>query len=336
MQGAPGPFRDQARAVMANLRARAAPAEAGTEPGAATATMIARPGEAPQRLPAGTRLDVAALTPGTVLDGRYRFIERVGHGAFGTVMRFEDATVGEEIILKFLNENVSEDERVAKRFVQELRYARRVTHPNVIRIFDFLRIGGLYAISMEYFPGFPLTRELLQDQPMRTDRALRLLREITFGMAAAHRSGVVHRDLKPANILMSHADQVKIVDFGIAAAAFRDPGDTEITQTGDFVGTPAYTSPEQVRGRAIDARTDVYSLGVVMYRMLAGRLPYQDKERRKVLLRHLEGRPPALDELNPELPAGLPAVVARAMAVDPEARYESMDALREALEGFVR
>jgi serine/threonine-protein kinase len=244
--------------------------------------------------------------------------------------------VGEEIILKFLNENVSEDERVAKRFVQELRYARRVTHPNVIRIFDFLRIGGLYAISMEYFPGFPLTRELLQNQPMRTDRALRLLREITFGMAAAHRSGVVHRDLKPANILMSHVDQVKIVDFGIAAAAFRDPEDTEITQTGDFVGTPAYTSPEQVRGQAVDQRTDIYSLGVVMYRMFAGRLPYQDKERRNLLLRHLEGRPPALGELNAELPEQIPRIVAKAMAVDPNERYASMTDLRQDLEEFVR
>ncbi|MDZ7747695.1 MAG: serine/threonine-protein kinase [Halofilum sp. (in: g-proteobacteria)] len=298
--------------------------------------MVARPGEAPQRLQPGTRLDVAALQPGTVLDGRYRFIERVGHGAFGTVMRFEDSTVGEEIILKFLNESVSEDERVAKRFVQELRYARRVTHPNVIRIYDFLRIGGLYAISMEYFAGFPLTREMLQDQPMRTDRALRLLREITFGMAAAHRSGVVHRDLKPANILMSHVDQVKIVDFGIAAAAFRDPEDTEITQTGDFVGTPAYTSPEQVRGQQVDARTDIYSLGVVMYRMLGGRLPYQDKERRNLLLRHLEGRPPALAELNPELPKGLPEVVAKTMAVKPDQRYQSMTELRTDLEEYVR
>jgi serine/threonine-protein kinase len=340
MEGASEAFRDQARGVLANIRARFASSEptgeaaAGTAAG--TATLITRPGEAPQRLPAGTRLDVAQLIPGTVLDGRYRFIERVGHGAFGTVMRFEDTTVGEEIILKFLNENVSEDERVAKRFVQELRYARRVTHPNVIRIFDFLRIGGLYAISMEYFPGFPLTRELLQNQPMRTDRALRLLREITFGMAAAHRSGVVHRDLKPANILMSHVDQVKIVDFGIAAAAFRDPEDTEITQTGDFVGTPAYTSPEQVRGQAVDQRTDIYSLGVVMYRMFAGRLPYQDKERRNLLLRHLEGRPPALGELNAELPEQIPRIVAKAMAVDPNERYASMTDLRQDLEEFVR
>ena len=339
MEGASENFRDQARGVVANIRARAGASEAtegATEGAAGQATLITRPGEAPQRLPQGTRLDLAGLTPGTVLDGRYRFIERVGHGAFGTVMRFEDTTVGEEIILKFLNENVSDDERVAKRFVQELRYARRVTHPNVIRIYDFLRIGGLYAISMEFFAGFPLTRELLADPPMRTDRALRLLREITFGMSAAHRSGVVHRDLKPANILMSHVDQVKIVDFGIAAAAFRDAEDTELTQTGDFVGTPAYTSPEQVRGQQVDQRTDIYSLGVVMYRMLAGRLPYQEKDRRNLLLRHLEGRPPDLRQLNPELPKGLPEVVAKTMAVDPKARYQTMNDLREDLEGFVR
>ncbi|MDZ7827843.1 MAG: protein kinase [Gammaproteobacteria bacterium] len=309
MEGASDDFRDQARGVLTNIRARCSATEmdsgSADAPTAAASTMIARPGEPPQRLQPGTRLDLAALTPGTVLDNRYRFVERVGHGAFGTVMRFEDTTVGEEIILKFLNETVSDNELIAKRFVKELRYARRVTHPNVIRIYDFLRIGGLYAISMEYFPGFPLTRELLKDMPMRTDRALRLLREITFGMHAAHRSGVVHRDLKPANILMSHVDQVKVVDFGIAAAAFRDASqETELTQTGAFVGTPAFTSPEQVRGETVDARTDIYSLGIVMYRMFGGRLPYQEKDRRSLLLRHLEGRPRPLGELNPGLPAG--------------------------------
>jgi len=333
-------FRDQARGVMRNIRARFSSADAGESSGSApteiSTTMIARPGEPPQRLQPGTRLDLAALTPGTVLDNRYRFVERVGHGAFGTVMRFEDTTVGEEVILKFLNEQVSDNQATAKRFVKELRYARRVTHPNVIRIYDFQRIGGLYAISMEYFAGFPLTSELLQDAPMRTDRALRVLREITFGMHAAHRSGVVHRDLKPANILMSHFDQVKVVDFGIAAAAFRDSEDeTSITQTGDFVGTPAFTSPEQVLGQTVDARTDIYSLGIVMYRMFGGRLPYQDKDRRKLLLRHLEGRPRPLTELNRELPAGLAEVVMRAMAIKPKDRHPSMTALRQELERFM-
>ncbi len=333
-------FRDQARAIVRGLRQRllsdatdSGPPDAAGEGGH---TMVARPGQPPQPLERGTRLDVAGLTPGTVIDRRYRFIERVGQGAFGVVTRFEDTTVGEEIILKFLNESVAERKSVAQRFLKELRYARRVTHPNVIRLYDFLRLGGLYAISMEYFDGFPLTRELLQDQPMRTERALRLLREIAFGMDAAHNAGVIHRDLKPANILMNHRDEVKIVDFGIAAAAFQDPDDGELTRTGDFVGTPAYTSPEQVCHKSIDARTDIYSLGVVMYRMLGGRLPYRDRNWRNLLSLHLEGRPQPLAGLNPDLPAGLAEVVARAMAVKPDERYGSMVELRQDLERFLR
>ena len=340
MEAGDAAFRDQARAIVAGIRQRYLSADSESGPrdaaGAEGHTMIARPGQPPQPLESGTRLDIAGLTPGTVIDRRYRFIERVGHGAFGTVTRFEDTTVGEEIILKFLNQSVAERESVAQRFLKELRYARRVTHPNVIRIYDFLRIGGLYAISMEFFEGFPLTRELLQDQPMRTDRALRLLREIAFGMTAAHNSGVIHRDLKPANILMNHRDQVKVVDFGIAAAAFQDSEETELTRTGDFVGTPAYTSPEQVCHKTVDARTDVYSLGVVMYRMLGGRLPYRDKNWRNLLGLHLEGRPPPLRDLNPELPDGLPEVVQRAMAVKPEERYGSMTEMRQDLERFLQ
>lgn len=339
MEQAPENFRNQARAVVSGIRDRFASTEGSTSSDTMDgggATLIVRPGEAPLRLQPGTRLDLAAMTPGTVLDDRYRFMERVGQGACGTVMRFEDSAVGEEIILKFLTEQVADEERIARRFVKELRYARRVTHPNVIRIYDFVRLGGLYAISMEYFPGFPLTRELLQDQPMRIDRALRLLREIAFGMDAAHRSDVVHRDLKPANILMNHADQVKIVDFGIAAASFRDSNNTDMTRTGEFVGTPNYTSPEQVSALPVDARTDIYSLGVVMYRMFAGRLPYKGKDRRELLLRHLEGRPPPLSDFNPDLPEGLIKVVERAMAVKPKDRYSSMQDLRKDLEQFMQ
>ncbi len=342
MDSADRNFRDQARAITRSLRQRFLSEDTDSRPpdavGDSSHTIIARPGQAPQTLDSGTRLDLAGLTPGTVIDRRYRFIERVGQGAFGIVTRFEDTAVGEEIIVKFLNESVAEQPRVAQRFLKELRYARRVTHPNVIRLYDFLRIGGLHAISMEYFEGFPLTRELLQDRAMRTDRALRLLREITFGMGAAHDAGVIHRDLKPANILLNHRDQVKIVDFGIAAAAFQDADaqGAELTRSGDFVGTPAFTSPEQICHRTIDERTDIYSLGVVMYRMLGGQLPYRDSDWRSVLSHHLEGRPPALADLNPALPSGLVEVVERAMAVKPDDRYTSMSELRRDLERGLR
>jgi len=328
-------FRDRARATLQQIRERLSHASAEDADEGVHGTMIAAPGEAPRRLAPGTQLDIATLQAGTVLDNRYRYIEQIGRGAFGTVLRFEDTTVHEEIILKFLNVQVAADDRAFKRFIQELRYARRVTHPNVIRIYDFLRLGGLYAISMEYFDGYPLNREMDSGRPMRTERALRVLREICFGMASAHKSGVIHRDLKPANILMNSAGEVKVVDFGIAAAAAGSE-DTELTATGAFVGTPAYTSPEQIVGRSLDARSDIYALGIVMYRMFSGRLPYQETQRREMLNRHLEGRPPALADLNPDLPTGLDEVVARAMAVKPSRRHASMTDLRTDLERFMQ
>lgn len=328
-------FRERARNTLHEIRARLSATSSDDGSGSIQSTMIAPPGEPPRRLATGTLLDIATLQPGTVLDHRYRYIEQIGRGAFGTVLRFEDTTVNEEITLKFLNTQVAADDRAFRRFVQELRYARRVTHPNVIRIYDFLRLGGLYAISMEYFDGYPLTREVDGGRPMRLDRALRVLREVTFGMASAHKSGVIHRDLKPANILMNSAGEVKVVDFGIAAAA-AGTEDPELTATGAFIGTPAYTSPEQICGGTLDARSDIYALGVVMYRMLSGRLPYQEKERRTMLNRHLEGRAPALAELNPDLPAALADLVARAMAVKPAQRHQSMIELRRDLERFMQ
>ncbi|HLS81967.1 MAG TPA: HEAT repeat domain-containing protein, partial [Steroidobacter sp.] len=179
---------------------------------------------------ATSRLDIAALSSGDVIEGRYKFIEKIGKGAFGTVVLVEDTVVEERLILKFLNPNVSQDEEMMKRFVHELRYSRKITHKNVIRIYDFLYMRGVYAISMEYFPSHTLGSEIVNEKPLPLPRALQYGIDIATGMTIAHQAGIVHRDLKPANILINNEGLLKIVDFGVAAA--QQDGDTQLTKTG--------------------------------------------------------------------------------------------------------
>jgi serine/threonine-protein kinase len=279
------------------------------------------------------RLDIATLKPGDIIEGRYKYIERIGRGAFGTVLLMEDTVVDERLILKFLNPNISQDEEMMQRFVHELRYSRKITHPNVIRIFDFLHIRGNYAISMEYFPSHTLSGEVLDGKPLALRRAVRLGMDVAKGMAVAHQVGIVHRDLKPANVLINDEGIVKIVDFGVAAAQHQ--GDTQLTKTGYVIGSPKYMAPEQIVGKKVDERADIYSLGVIMYEMLTGGPPYHRGDHMSVMYQHVQGRARPPIELNPALPQGISDVIMKCMAVDKEKRYASMDEVHVALERFL-
>lgn len=279
-------------------------------------------------------LDAATLEAGMLLAERYRVIRRVGQGGFGMVMLVEDMMVREQLILKFLNPQMAADERMIQRFIHELRYARRVTHENVIRIHDFLCLDKAYAISMEYFASHDLSVELHGDTPMHPQRGLRILWHICRGMNAAHQVKIVHRDLKPPNVLINDAGIVKIVDFGLAAAASDTA--TRLTRTGALLGTPLYMAPEQVQNRQIDARTDIYSLGVMMYEMFTGRPPYQGDNAMAILYQHLEGKATPPCELNPTLTPQLQAVIQKAMAVDPAQRFQSMEELGKYLIPLLR
>jgi len=275
-------------------------------------------------------LDITALQPGDMIEGRYKFIQKIGKGAFGTVVLVEDTVVDDRLILKFLNPNVASDEEMMKRFVHELRYSRKITHKNVIRIYDFLYIGGSYAISMEYFPSHTLGTEIANEKPMPTEKALRFAVDICTGMQIAHQQGIIHRDLKPANILIDESGLLKIVDFGVAAAA--KSGDTQLTKTGYVIGSPKYMAPEQILGKKVDERADIYSLGVILYEMLAGQPPYSRGDHMAVMYQHVQGKAAPLAELNKKLPASLTAIVERAMAVDKTKRFGDMDTFRSALE----
>jgi HEAT repeat protein len=275
-------------------------------------------------------LDITKLKPGDVIDGRYKYLEKIGKGAFGTVLLMQDEVVDEQLILKFLNANVSSDEEMMKRFVHELRYSRKITHRNVIRIYDFLKLQGSYAISMEYFPSHTLSGEIPNNKPMTIEKALKYSRDMAIGMAVAHLAGVIHRDLKPANILVNEDGLLKIVDFGVAAAA--SSGDTQLTKTGYVIGSPKYMAPEQILGKKVDVTADVYSIGVIMYEMTTGIPPYSRGDHMSVMYQHVQGKAKLCQEVNPEIPDLYAEIIAKAMSVDKTKRYQSMDELTEALD----
>ena len=279
------------------------------------------------------RLDISTLQAGEILDGRYKYIEKIGKGAFGTVLLMEDTVVDERLILKFLNPAVSTDEEMMQRFVHELRYSRKITHRNVIRIYDFLFIRGNYAISMEYFPSHTLGAEIVNEQPLPVAKAIKYGCDIATGMTVAHQVGIVHRDLKPANILINDEGLLKIVDFGVAAA--QREGDVQLTKTGYVIGSPKYMAPEQILGKQVDPRADVYSTGVILYEMLSGIPPYSRGDHMAVMYQHVQGKARAPIDINKALPQALSDAVMKAMAVDKTKRFQSMDELKAGLEKFL-
>jgi len=274
-------------------------------------------------------VDATKLKENDLFAQRFRIIRQVGKGAFGVVILVEDTMVRDEFILKFLNPHFAADETMIKRFTQELRYSRKVTHENIIRIYDLINYERTYAISMEYFPSHSLAKELKASVLIPIPRALNLIDALCSGLSAAEQVNVVHRDLKPSNILIGENDMLKIVDFGLAAAA--SCIDSRLTKTGILVGTPTYMAPEQVKGETIDSKTDIYSLGIIMYEIFTGTAPYKGDGTLGIMYQHVEGNAKLPRELNDNIPESLEQVIMKCIAVDPKDRFQSFHALRSAL-----
>ncbi len=273
------------------------------------------------------RMRAEDVQPGDLLLDRYRVDRRIGSGGFSTVFLVEDTAIEEAMILKILSQNLSAEENSLARFVQELKLARKIAHENVIRIHDLLEIDDARAISMEYFAGRDLGKVLDDEEKLSPERAAKVSRQIAQGLAAAHGQGIIHRDVKPANILVDECDRVKIVDFGLAAASRE--AENRLTRTGHLVGTPHYMAPELIRGEEVDGRADLYSLGIMMYEMISGKLPYDGDNPMNVLFRHLDGDAPPIGEVI-EVPADLGDLVMRLMAPDRDARFATADELTQA------
>ncbi len=286
-----------------------------------------------QRAQEHTKINIRSLRTGDMLGDRYEYVRRVGKGAFSTVLLVKDIMLKERIILKILHDKMTSDEAMIKRFIREIRYSRRIQHRNVIRIYDFIGIGNIYAISMEYFPSVTLSSMLAPKKPLPFKKALAIAASVAAGISAAHKLRIVHRDLKPGNVLINKEGLVKVVDFGIART--QSAAETQLTKTGILIGTPRYMAPEQVTGRKkLDGRSDIYSLGVILYEMLTGETAFKGDDNVQVLYRHVHGDIKPLIEANPQVPDSLSEIVMKMLSVNPKKRHQSMQEVEKELRTY--
>jgi eukaryotic-like serine/threonine-protein kinase len=275
---------------------------------------------APSSLPTETlQTPVRELATGSLFAGRYQVIEELGHGGMGRVYKVHDTELNEKVALKLLRPEVAADAEAVERFRNELKSARTVVHKNVCRMFDIGRAEGAPFITMEYVPGEDLKRLIRKIGQMPTGRTVSIARQIAEGLAEAHGHGIVHRDLKPQNIMVDEGGNVRIMDFGIARSLEKKG----ITGAGIMIGTPEYMSPEQVEGKPVDARSDIYSLGIILYEMMTGRVPFEGDTPFTVGVKHKSEAPRDPRELNPQIPEDLGRLVLRCLEKDKAKRFQS-------------
>jgi tetratricopeptide (TPR) repeat protein/predicted Ser/Thr protein kinase len=264
--------------------------------------------------------------------GKYQIQKVIGRGAMGTVYEALDPSFQRKVALKTVAPQEGDGPELRARFLREAQAAGRLRHPNIVTVYDVGEENGQPYIAMEYVEGTDLERIIHEKRPLPVEWKIDVLRQICEGLAHAHASGIVHRDVKPANVRVSAQGEVKIVDFGIALFP-----SLAAKRTGHLVGTPHYMAPEQVEGKAVDGRSDIFSVGAIAYELLSYRKPFESESLTGVVSRI------AHDELAPDASAlpsadypGLPAVILKAMAKDPGARYQSLEQMRDALETLVR
>ncbi len=258
---------------------------------------------------------------GGLFDGRYRIVGRLGHGGMAKVLLAEDESLHRKVALKILDERYADDASFLERFDREARSAAGLNHPNIVQIYDRGEAQGQRYIAMEYLEGETLKALIQREGPLPWRRSIDLILQILAALRFAHKNGIVHRDVKPQNVLVLRDGRVKVADFGIARAA----SSTQMTEAGAIIGTAQYLAPEQARGQQTGPPADLYSAGVVLYEMLTARVPFDGDSAVAVAMKHLSERAVPVEQLNPTVPHDLARVVARAMAKDPQARYQTAD-----------
>jgi serine/threonine-protein kinase len=270
---------------------------------------------------------------GSVFDGRYRIERKLGAGGMADVYLAEDQELGRRVAIKILNDRHAADDSFIERFRREAKNAAGLSHPNIVSIYDRGEAEGTYYIAMEYLDGRSLKELIVGRGPAPIKIAIDYARQILAAVGFAHKHGIVHRDIKPHNVLVGHEGRLKVTDFGIARS-----GASQMTEVGSIIGTAQYLSPEQARGAPVDQTSDLYSVGVVLYEMLTGQVPFTGDTPLEIAMKHLSEVPVPPSELRPEVPHDLDSVVLRALAKDPHERYRSadeMDAdLQRVLEGL--
>jgi len=267
---------------------------------------------------------VRDLTTGSTFAGRYQIIEELGKGGMGRVYKVFDTEIKEKIALKLLKPEIGIDQEMIERFRNELKLARKISQRNVCRMHDLNREEGAYYITMEYVGGEDLKRLIRKVGQMSTGKTISIAKQVCEGLAEAHGLGIVHRDLKPQNVMVDEAGNAKIMDFGIARS-LKVKG---ITGAGVMIGTPEYMSPEQVEGKEVDQRSDIYSLGVILYEMVTGRVPFEGDTPFTIGVKHKSEIPRNPKDLNAQIPEDLSRVILKCLEKDKAARYQSVDALR--------
>ncbi|HEX3617697.1 MAG TPA: Stk1 family PASTA domain-containing Ser/Thr kinase [Solirubrobacteraceae bacterium] len=264
---------------------------------------------------------------GHIIDGRYRVLHRLGAGGMADVYLAKDQQLDREVALKLLHRRFAEDPGFVERFRREAQAAASLQHPNVVSVFDRGSVEGTYYIAMEYLEGRTLKRLIREEAPLETNRAIDLTLQMLKAARFAHRRGVIHRDLKPHNVIVDDNDHVKVTDFGIARA-----GASDMTETGSIMGTAQYLSPEQAQGHAVSAPSDLYSIGIVLYEMLTGRVPFDGESPVSIALKHVSESPVPPSQINPDIPSALEQVVMWALNKDPADRPADADQFIMALE----
>lgn len=288
----------------------------------------------------GTVLEHTAPSPtesqlGKVLDGKYRLDSFLSQGGMGAVFKATHVMLGKTVAVKLINQDLVASAEVVRRFQREARAATALNHPNIVSVYDLGQTpeGTLY-IAMEFVDGPSLKSAIQNGGPVGPARAVALLRQVASALAVAHRAKIVHRDLKPHNIMLARQDGrevVKLVDFGIAKTFDES---TQLTMDGDAIGTPHYMAPEQAEGRNVDTRSDLYSLGVIVYEMLTGQVPFNDSSTAAILVKHLREIPerPSLRNPGGRIPPELEAIALKCLEKDPAARFQSAEEFSAALE----
>ncbi len=288
--------------------------ECGTRIGTGSASPLTQTLERPR----------TEMTAGAVFAGRYQIVEELGAGGMGSVFRAVDKKLNEEVALKLIRPEIALDKPTLERFHNELKLARKISHRHVGRMYELMQDNGRHFITMEYVAGQDLRALTRQTGRLTISKAVSIAGQVCEGLAEAHRLGIVHRDLKPSNIIIDKQGNARIMDFGIARSIHAK----SLTGEGVIIGTPEYMSPEQVEGKNIDPRSDIYSLGVILFEMVTGRVPFEGDTPFTIGIKHKSEKPQNPKTLNPQIPDDLSRLILKCLSKDAEARYPSAEAVR--------